>query len=206
MTRYPPHQLIDDFLPAAIHAELLAYTLANASKFQPTTVTNDGEADYKPGTRQSWACADGLGPLKSLFKQVMETHREALLSALGMPPFDLARVELELVAHRHGSFFRPHIDTLTSLNRSEHNTDRMVTTVYYFHRQPKRFTGGELALFPFGAGEPILLEPADNRLVAFPSFAMHEVKPIACPPEDDFADARFAVNCWLHRARASAQS
>ena len=201
LTRYPPHQLIEDFLPAAIHAELLAYTLANAAKFQPTTVTDQGEANYNPGTRQSWACDGGLGPLKAPFKAAVEAQREAMLAALGIPSFDLARVELELVAHRDGSFFRPHIDTLTSLNRSDQQTDRMLTIVYYFCAEPKRFTGGELALFPFGAGKPKLLEPADNRLVAFPSFAMHEVNPVSCPPDDDFADARFAVNCWLHRKR-----
>ncbi len=178
--------------------------MANEAKFQPTAVINDGQTDYKPGTRQSWACEDGLGPLKAPFHDLIEAQREAMLAALGLPAFEVARVELELVAHRGGSFFLPHIDTLTSMNRGDRQTDRILTTVYYFQNQPKRFSGGELALFPFGAGEPLIFEPSDNRLVAFPSFAMHEVKSITCPPGDNFADARFAVNCWLHRARPSA--
>ncbi len=79
------------------------------------------------------------------------------------------------MAHREGSFFIPHLDTFTSANRAEQQTDRVVTMVYYFHIQPRRFTGGALALYPFARGEPILLDPADNRLIAFPSFALHEV-------------------------------
>jgi Rps23 Pro-64 3,4-dihydroxylase Tpa1-like proline 4-hydroxylase len=39
------------------------------------------------------------------------------------------------------------------------------------------------------------IEPGQNRLVAFPSWAPHEVMPISCPSRR-FIDSRFAVNCW----------
>ncbi len=110
--------------------------------------------------------------------------------------------EVELVAHRDGAFFEPHIDIMIQARRDQMPSDRIVTLVWYFHAQPQRFSGGELALLPLGPGEPVLIEVRDNRLLAFPSFAMHEVRTVSVPG-DRFADARFAVNVWLHRARAA---
>jgi SM-20-related protein len=46
----------------------------------------------------------------------------------------------------------------------------------------------------------VAVEPEHNRLVAFPAFVPHEVVPISCPG-NAFADRRFSINCWLHRAR-----
>jgi Rps23 Pro-64 3,4-dihydroxylase Tpa1-like proline 4-hydroxylase len=139
--------------------------------------------------------------LREAYREAVIGRAAALLSALGIPPCPLDPVELQLVAHRQGSFFRPHIDTFTQANREGQKSDRVLTLVYYLHAQPRRFTGGEIALFPFGPGEPLAIDPADNRLLAFPSFALHEVRPIATPEDDRFTDARFAVNCWLHRER-----
>jgi Rps23 Pro-64 3,4-dihydroxylase Tpa1-like proline 4-hydroxylase len=48
-----------------------------------------------------------------------------------------------------------------------------------------------------------VLEPRNNRLIAFPSFVPHEVRRVACP-SGEFADSRFAINVWLSRARQPA--
>ncbi|WP_158241445.1 2OG-Fe(II) oxygenase [Novosphingobium sp. TH158] len=205
MAKYPPHLVIDGFLPQDLHDRLLAHTLASEDRFLPTSVRNAGGDGYKPGTRQSWACEAGLGPLKERFATIFEAQREDLCGQLGIPSFELRRSELELVAHRQGSFFLPHLDTFTAADRADQKSDRVLTMVYYFHAAPRRFTGGEIAIYPFGPGEPLVIDPADNRLVAFPSFAMHEVKPISTPEGDRFEDARFAVNCWFHRPRGQAQ-
>ena len=122
------------------------------------------------------------------------------MRTLGIPEFEISHLEYELVAHRDGSFFRRHIDTATQSARENTKSDRVVTAVYYFHDMPKQFTGGELALAPLGPGAPKLIEPANNRLVAFPSFVPHEVLPVACPV-NDFSNARFAVNIWLRREK-----
>ena len=76
-----------------------------------------------------------------------------------------------------------------------------MSAVYYFHVQPLGFSGGELVIHPFGLSEASVIEPRDNRLVVFPSFALHEVLPVVCP-NDGFASARFSINCWLRRAKA----
>ncbi|MFM5906016.1 MAG: 2OG-Fe(II) oxygenase [Novosphingobium sp.] len=202
MTRFPPYRVIDGFLPADLHADLLAHTLASEADFSPTSIRNEGSEGYVAGMRQSWHCDKALGPLKERFSATITDQRASLREALGVPDFAIKYTEFELVAHRDGAFFRPHIDTFTAANRNPKFGDRVLTMVYYFHAQPRRFAGGGLKLFAFASEEAIEIEPADNRLVAFPSFAMHEVLPVSVPDGDVFADARFAVNVWFNRERA----
>jgi Rps23 Pro-64 3,4-dihydroxylase Tpa1-like proline 4-hydroxylase len=173
--------------------------LEGESRFVPALTIGAGQGAYAADLRIAWYHDDGLGPLKEAFLSAVTDGLEDLFPLVGMQPFEVARMELELAAHRLGSFFKPHIDTLTQDRRKAAETDRVVTLVYYFHAQPRRFTGGELALYPFSPSSPVEIEPRDNRLIAFPAISLHEVRPVEAP--DDFAASRFAVNCWLHRAR-----
>ncbi len=202
--RHFNHLIIDGFLPQQLRDQLLGYTLANAEQFHPTKIANstytDGAID--PSFRQSWYCQRGLGELTDAFRDVVKEHSSRLMEELGVSPFQVHGIELELAAHRHGSFFRRHIDTVTRAARDVRSSDRIVTGVYYFHTIPKKFEGGELALAPLGRGEPKLVEPHDNRLVAFASFVPHEVREVVIA-DNDFSHARFAVNIWLHRARTT---
>lgn len=45
--------------------------------------------------------------------------------------------------------------------------------------------------------------PESDTLVAFPSWLRHEVLPVHVP-SGAWRDSRFAINCWLHRARQAA--
>ena len=74
----------------------------------------------------------------------------------------------------------------------------MISAVYYFHNIPKGFSGGNLRLFRFGSEEAddgVAIEPIDNSLVEFPSWVRHQVERVSCP-SGDFADYRYALNCW----------
>lgn len=203
--RYFNSLIVDNFLPDDLHASLLKHTLSNEESFAPSPVVSsrhlDGVVDY--GFRKSWRCPSGLGELRSAFESCLQSALVPQTEKLGVPRFAISRYEIELVAHRNGSFFRRHIDTATQSADDRQLSDRMVTAVYYFHSTPKQFSGGELALAPLGPGEPKLIEPLNNRLVAFASFAPHEVLPVVCPI-DEFSHARFAVNIWLHRSRQAA--
>jgi Rps23 Pro-64 3,4-dihydroxylase Tpa1-like proline 4-hydroxylase len=188
--------VIDDFLPAGLHDDLLAYALAQEGGFAPAAVRR-GAVDYS-GRRRAWTRPD-LGDLREPFREAIVRRLPQLFAGLGMESFQPALIEFELSAHRDGDFFRPHVDTYVRKQGGEGDTDRVVTAVYYFHAQPRGFTGGEFAIHPFGEGEPVVVEPKDNRLLAIPAFAIHEVRPIACPG-NAFRSARFAVNVWLNRA------
>lgn len=109
------------------------------------------------------------------------------------PPGD---VEIELVAHGDGGFYRPHTDTFTGANAST-SANRRLSLVYYFHRRPRAFSGGRLRLLSLRGAQPLAIEPAHDTLLAFPSFLPHEVEPVSIPG-NEFANCRFAVNIWLH--------
>lgn len=200
--RYFRHLVLDDFLGPELHQRLLTYTLIHEAQFLPTKIGNSAYSEglVDPDFRKSWYCHDGLGELTEAFRLTVEGRSSEIVQRLGIAPFSVARIELELAAHRHGSFFRRHIDTATQSARDRRTSDRVITAVYYFHSVRKQFSGGELALAPLGPGDPMLIEPRNNRLVAFASVVPHEVLPVVCP-DDAFANARFAVNVWLHRAK-----
>lgn len=83
---------------------------------------------------------------------------------------------------------------------------RVLTYVYYFHREPKSFTGGELVIYDsksengylVAAKSHKVIQPTNNTIIFFPSQCMHEVLPVSCPSEY-FADSRFTINGWLRR-------
>lgn len=198
----PKHLVIDDFLPAAFVADLLAYALENENHFEPTSIMRKVESQINPSFRQSAQCSKGLGPNKAAFKAAIHGRCNELIAGTGTPSFEIAKTELELIAHGDNAFYRSHIDTHAGPGRTIELDFRVVSCVYYFHREPKRFNGGEIALFSFGDNEDVeIIEPGNNRLVVFPSFVRHEVRAVSCP-SGEFADSRFSINCWLRKEKS----
>ncbi|WP_088891493.1 2OG-Fe(II) oxygenase [Leptolyngbya ohadii] len=186
---------IDDFLSPEDHQMLLNYVLEREEKFVPTT-TSTGLADY----RQSIVLYD--------FPEVHEfiTNRiraivPDVVKALGLPPFTLQEIEAQITAHNDGNFYRVHND-----NGSPETATRELTYVYYFYRQPKAFSGGELVIYDskiennyFVQADTFqTIDPRDNSIVLFLSRYMHEVMPVHCPSRS-FEDSRFTVNGWIRR-------
>jgi Rps23 Pro-64 3,4-dihydroxylase Tpa1-like proline 4-hydroxylase len=198
--RLARHLVIDQFLPPDLHDAVLAHALGNAARFAPSEVRPGARGYIDPDIRRSLVLDIGLGALEGAFQAAIAAQLDELCAGAGIAPFAIARSECELAAHGDGHFFRIHHDTLVEQGRTSTNTDRVLSLVYYFHRQPPGFSAGELAVYPFGGGEPVLIEPRDNRLVAFAAMTPHEVLPVRCP-SGQFEDYRFAINCWLHRAR-----
>jgi len=186
-----PHLILTNFLNAESHEQLLAWTLANQGAFVPARVHTGVDEVF----RRSLVLAD-IGPFQMPFALAARHEYKQWIAELGLPDFALTGVELELVAHNDGAHFSRHIDT-----EAAKGAPRALSAVYYFHREPKGFTGGELRIYPMNStGEPdtfVSIEPVQNTMVIFPSFAPHRVMPVGCPSQD-FADSRFAVNCWLH--------
>ncbi|GAB6039793.1 2OG-Fe(II) oxygenase [Endothiovibrio diazotrophicus] len=124
---------------------------------------------------------------------------EPCLATLGIAPFVPARWELHLLSYGDGDHFSIHTDTLAR----EGGTRRAVTAVYYFHRTPRRFTGGDVLLFDTDrrAGQMetrfTRLTPEDNSLLIFPSDCYHQVTPVHGPA--NLEESRFALVAWMHR-------
>lgn len=119
-----------------------------------------------------------------------------------MEPFAIGRTEVQLTVHRSGDVFRPHIDTVPGRGVI---AGHRVTFVYYFHRKPRRFSGGDLLLFDtapaLGAcgAHYTRIVPSHNSILFFPSSLFHHVLPVVC--ESAHAEhGRFTLNGWFHPA------
>jgi len=203
-----PHLVQRDFLSGGERAALLAWALGNEARFAPAGVGGEG---VKPGVRRSVSLRD-LGPLAAVLKARLKDRAAGFVETLQEAPFAVSYVELELAAHNDGAFYSRHRDTSSGDDQAGHG-HRVLSGVYYFHREPKGFSGGCLRLHAIRAlagdapGDDGALDvgavdvaPDQNTLVVFPSWAPHEVMPVSCP-SGAFADSRFAVNCWLHLRR-----
>lgn len=195
--RIPPHCIVDGFLGEDLIQRLLAYALAKEHDFQPTGVGNRRDPRIDPEMRISSVLRD-FGELHDELKARFRAAAPKAMADLGLLPFELAKCEIELVAHGDGAFYKRHIDTITVLPDAK--TERAMTGVLYFHAMPKGFEGGRLRLYALEhSGQHYVdIEPECDRLLLFPAWAPHEVLPIACP-SGEFAKSRFAINCWYRR-------
>jgi Rps23 Pro-64 3,4-dihydroxylase Tpa1-like proline 4-hydroxylase len=196
-SRHAGYSLLPDFLDAPSHASLLAFSLANEARLAPSLVS---DGDYHPSTRTSRSLHD-LGSVGAAFSERIRLCTPDLCAMLGIAAFDSMTLETELVAYGDGAYFRRHRDVAPGMGPVGNQNARVISTVYYFHAEPKAFTGGALRLFAVGAdgglGASVDIAPTQNRLVAFPSDTVHEVLPVSCP-SGSFRHSRFAINCWIH--------
>ena len=193
----PPFSVYRGFLNSTMHASLLAWAIENEAKFEVSLVSR--KAKHEPSIRTSF-CVSDFGPMMALFCQRLLDLAPTLIRDLHVTPFEPSTVELEMVANNHGAFFKRHIDTFTGSGRQA--GERMLSAVYYFHAEPKAFSGGALRLYSLGTKVEERnftdVHPEQNMLLVFPSWWVHEVLPISCPSRR-FSDSRFNVNCWVHR-------
>ena len=192
-SRFFAHAVIENFLDAALVQRLLDYVVLNQGRFTPTTVRQPDGTRVDPASRISLGL-DDLGPCAQPLKRQLHAAEPMLRAGIGMGAYDFQDIELQIAAHNDGGFFCRHSDTYKGWG-----IDRVISGVFYFHRQPCGFSGGKLRLYPLTGAGHIDIAPSHNSLVVFPSFVQHEVLPVACPSRD-FMDARFTVNCWFRKA------
>jgi SM-20-related protein len=203
--RLPPCHQYRDFLDPEEHRSLLDWTLANRERFVPARLAGQ----VLDPTRRIAERLNDLGPHRPVFERRLQDNLTDIFRRSGSRPFEVEFVELELAAHGDGAFFAGHTDIAIGAGRkplggdSKSGQDRLISAVYYFHGEPKRFAGGNLRLYGFGdydaSGEFVEFEPLQNSLVVFPSWVRHEVNLVSCPG-CGFEDYRFAVNAWLCRS------
>jgi predicted 2-oxoglutarate/Fe(II)-dependent dioxygenase YbiX len=190
---------LDDVLEPADHARLLEYALAHEPGFESSSVVGSAaeeRVDRQHRASGTIASLDALvgGLERRLRGLVPHARRE-----LGLPWFPVSKTEIQMVVHQLGDFFSPHTD-----DGSEAVAGRRLTCVYYFHRLPRRFSGGELRLYDSlkrggrlqRADTYLSVEPADNSAVFFPSGCFHEVRPVRSETRSH-RDSRFSVNVWF---------
>jgi len=194
--------VLDEFLAPQELEELTRFTLEHQADFQTSEVYS---AKVDRGVindeyRRSRVLMDVpqqqemiLARVKSVLPQVLEK--------LGMEEFAIADAEVQITASNDGDFFLCHND-----NGSEGVSSRHLTFVYFFHREPRQFEGGELRIHDshlqdglyVSDGKYQTIVPQQNQIVFFPCELMHEITSVNCQSQN-FADSRFTLNGWLRQ-------
>lgn len=186
---------IDNFLTPEDRNRLLDYVLQKESAFVSTT-TDTSALDY----RRSMALYSFPEFSELIVNRIQEIIPN-ILQKLKLPLFSVSQIETQLTAHNDGNYYKIHND-----NGNLEVVNRELSYVYYFHQQPKPFSGGELLIYDskiennfYVAAESFkTVEPRNNSIVFFLSRYMHEILPIHCPSQA-FADSRFTINGWVRR-------
>lgn len=184
----------ENFLTPKENRALYDYALRKKAQFKPTE-TSTGTANY----RQS-LILPSFPEFAPLFTERIGHLVPEVLRLMGMQPFPMGTIEAQLTAHNDGNFYKMHND-----NGSADTASREFTYVYYFCREPKPFTGGELKIYDTRVRDGYyvnaetwnLFEPNNNNIVFFLARYLHEVMPVHVASRS-FMDSRFTVNGWVH--------
>ncbi len=192
--------VLDEFLAPQELEELLHYTLRHEQDFRNSEVIAPsgeiGVADYSH--RRSRVLME-LGRHEGVILSRIRHVLPSVLEQLEIDEFAITRTEVQVTASNDGDFFRAHCDDAQQLIAS-----RTLTFVYFFHREPRQFSGGELRLHDSpqdnphtGTGSYETIVPQQNQIVFFPCSTLHEISQVRCA-SGAFTDSRFTVNGWLH--------
>ncbi len=199
--RPTPFVQVHDALPEELQERLWRMLLSQRSRLRPAGVYKTHAEQVVDDERRIALRLDQADTVGEWFLPWLDefmVHAE-ILPRLGLPEFRKTKRELQVTVHGDGGFFSVHRDA--SPNPEARTSGRHVTFVYYFHRQPRQFTGGDLLLFDAPADGDLSftrLRPDHNSIVFFESKRPHAVTRLCCASNDPF-DGRWTVNGWLHR-------
>jgi len=194
--------VLDEFLAPQELVELTRFTLDHEADFQASEVLSPtaegGVVNYDH--RSSRVLMD-LGKYQDVLLERIKTVLPQVLQRLGKEDFAMTGVEMQITASNDKDFFHFHSD-----NASDRVSSRYLTFVYFFHREPCRFEGGELRIHDARLQEGAYVSegtyqtiiPGQNQIVFFPCEVLHEITSVKCP-SGLFADSRFTLNGWLRR-------
>jgi Rps23 Pro-64 3,4-dihydroxylase Tpa1-like proline 4-hydroxylase len=192
--------VLDEFLAPQELQELLRFTLAHEAEFHASEVISPagGVIDYQH--RKSYVL-DQPGPYQELILERVKRVLPSVLKRLKMEECPITRTEVQVTASNDGDSFAVHTD-----DGHDEVASRYLTFVYFFHREPKQFTDGELRIHDsrlrgkqyVSEGSYQTIVPEENQIVFFPCAMVHEITPVQCS-SGAFADSRFTLNGWIHR-------
>jgi Rps23 Pro-64 3,4-dihydroxylase Tpa1-like proline 4-hydroxylase len=192
---------VEEFCAPAELDQLRSYAVSQEEHFVDSQVTSgDDDGRRDEDYRRSRVLYDIAEVLPFVTDRVMSCL-PFVMGRLRQPMFDVREIELQVTVSRDGEWFRAHRDSGHGAAGS-----RALTFVYYCHQEPRPFGGGELQIFgdyddAADAGarrDRVVVAPAPNSIVFFPSHLLHEVLPVSCP-SGRFEDGRLTYNGWLHR-------
>jgi Rps23 Pro-64 3,4-dihydroxylase Tpa1-like proline 4-hydroxylase len=194
--------VLDEFLSPQELEQLTRFTIEHEGEFRASEVvepaSQGGVVNYEH--RRSNVLMD-LRQHQGVMLERIKSVLPQVLDRLGMEKFFIAGVEAQVTASNDGDFFHFHSD-----NSNEQVATRHLTFVYFFHREPRQFEGGELRIHDarleegnyVSEGSYQTIVPQQNQIVFFPCEMLHEITPVKCSSQA-FADSRFTLNGWLRQ-------
>ena len=135
------------------------------------------------------------------FTQKIRSCVPEVLERLRMEDIGRYGIQMNMRVYLTGGFYRAHHE-----GAYDPDHPRKLSFVYFFHREPRRFSGGDLLLYDADADtracsfeEFSRIVPLRNSIVFFPSLSWHQVTPVQCETNDS-GDGRWVVNghLWQH--------
>ena len=181
----------NNFLEIGTIEETLTYMCGHQADFRPAgTMDKDNKKHYETDARNNTDLSLKGHPLKKIIRQRMWEQLPDISCRLGVEPFKIGHIEVQLRAYHRGEYFRTHQDATMG---------RRLNFVCFFYPEPKRYSGGELVIFDTDTEKKTFsheftrIIPKNNQIVFFPSNYFHAVLP-AMPKDDDFLSGRFVIN------------
>lgn len=192
-----PFTRMENVLPPEEVAQLTDFVLANRGRFRPSKVKAAGHVNAQARRSLVWQKVSDIP--SSLTARVLAAISDNACR-LGVTATLNQKMEIEISAYGDGDFVAPHWDRGDGIT-----SGRRVTTLFYFHALPVRFSGGQLQLFDTGSNGEFDrarwtgFAPSYNSMLQFQSQAMHAVSQVNGP--QNFADSRFCLTCWAWEKR-----
>ena len=204
--RATPFVRLENFLSAEEQERLRIAWESEDDAYNPAKVTQKNKSVVAADSRTALESERPLvRKVRPWFLPKLRAVLADVATRLGVQCFDERNVEVTITATLSGGFFTAHQDN--GVRPDDPSYTRTISYVYYFHREPKAFAGGELLLYDtcfdaeragFSSIAFSRIEPVRNTLVLFPSDYFHEILPVH-GDSGLLQDARFTVNGWVHR-------
>jgi len=198
---------MDEFLNPRLHKKLFDEVFALKNHFVLSRTRNDTSSDIKQFmfenlelSRQNIDMDELYGTnrersllIMSLMKEVMILRQRFMKENYLFRIFDHVN-SVETLLSRYGKcdFYGWHKDN----SHPSYRGRRIITLIYWFNTEPKKFSGGEL-LFGGNTIDPYTtIQPMNNRAILFESHSVHAVNNVQLD-STEFMDGRFSVNMWF---------
>lgn len=196
-----PFLYIEDFLSNSELQSIWNMEKLNKKHFSCSVISDyeDKGVEVDDYRKSLTLYIDDLGSIWGWFLEKIACKLPEVWSYVQIEPFVPTRTEMQLTRHGDNEFFKIHQDS-----GGKRLQNRKLTYVYYFHKEPKHFDGGEILLFDTDTKVNDLnnrytkLIPKNNSIIFFPSSFFHQVTTVHMK-KDGFRDGRFAIHGWLHK-------
>jgi Rps23 Pro-64 3,4-dihydroxylase Tpa1-like proline 4-hydroxylase len=187
-----PYVRVTEFLPERQAQRLLTAVIRREEEFEPS------EPSFEKRNRQAFVLRSKLEFLDAFLdrlKSILPLVQQSVTGA-----FEVVDIECLVAAYGDGGFFKAHRDDGATIM-----SPRRLSYVYYLHRQPRPFEGGNLVIHdaPIAGEQPSLssgtnsgsysvVAPEHNSIIFWLASATHEILPVTSPSKG-FANSRFGV-------------